>query len=635
MQKTNNPFNSFFEKEKRDFKCSFDKASLFYTKISIFFRNLKISKFEFGNILMGIITKEEFAKATKLDKLRMPGLASLLMEVMKINEVNETFSKAQHLNGTDFIDKILDILGITIKFNPDELNNIPKNGPFIAIANHPYGGVEGLVLLKLLCSARPDSKLMANFILKKIPNLSEYFIAVNPFENIDHSSSISGIKNTLELLRAGTPIGIFPAGEVSTFQVQSQQITDKLWHPVVGKIISKANVPVVPIYFHGNNGLLFNLLSLIHPTLRTAKLPSELFNKHGHTIRLRIGKPVSIQEISYYTNSTKLLNFLRAKTYALGAGLENAKKIFTPANIFQIKKHPEAIIPEMSKDSLEPEVVKLRANYLVWTEKQYEVFVTPSTQIPNIIKEIGRLREITFREIGEGTNKSYDLDEYDIYYNHLFIWDKDACLIVGAYRIGKGDDIFYSMGKKGFYTAELFKIKDQFYPILRKGLELGRSWVRKEYQQKPLPLFLLWKGIFKFLIDNPQYRYLIGPVSISNRFSNFSKSLIVSYITKNYFDPELAQYVKPRKQFKVDFSKIDTDILLESNGSFKGLDSLISEIETTHMKIPVLLRQYIALNAKIICFNIDPKFSDSLDGFLVVDMEKVPQEMIEKLGKNL
>lgn len=584
---------------------------------------------------MGIITKEEFAKATKLDKLRLPGLASLLMEVMKINDVNETFSKAKHLEGTAFIDRILEIVGIKVQFNEDELKNIPANGAFIAIANHPYGGIEGLVLLKLLCTVRPDAKLMANFILKKIPNLSEYFIAVNPFENVEHSSSISGIKNTLELLRSGTPIGIFPAGEVSTFKVESQQVTDKLWHPVVGKIISKANVPVVPIYFHGNNGLIFNLLSLIHPTLRTAKLPSELFNKHGHTIKLRIGKPVSASEIPNQSNPAKLLNFLRAKTYALGTGLENEKKIFSPSNLFKIRKNPEEIIAEIAAERIDREVEKLRSEYLVWTEKQYEVFITPTSKIPNIIKEIGRLREITFREIGEGTNKCIDLDEYDIYYNHLFIWDKEEKLIVGAYRIGKGDEIFYSMGKRGFYTAELFKIKEQFFPVLRQSLELGRSWIRKEYQQKPLPLFLLWKGILKHLLNNPQYKYLIGPVSISNNFSKFSKSLIVNHITKHHFDHELAQYVKPRKRFKVDFSKIDTEALLGSNDSLKGLDSLISEIETSHMKVPVLLRQYIALNAKIVCFNIDPKFSDSLDGFLVLDLEKVPQEMIDKLGKNL
>ncbi|MDB5153508.1 MAG: hemolysin [Mucilaginibacter sp.] len=584
---------------------------------------------------MKIITTEEFAKATKLDKLNMPGLAALLMEVMKINQVNELFAQAQPKQGPEFVDAILEGCGVDIEFDERELKNIPATGSFIAIANHPYGGIEGMVLLKILCMARPDSKIMANFLLKKIPNLSDYFVAVNPFENIDHSSSISGLKNTLELLANGTPIGIFPAGEVSTFKVEKQQVTDRMWHPVVGKIIAKAKVPVVPIYFHGNNGLLFNLLSMIHPALRTAKLPSELFNKQGHTIKLRIGKPINVGDIPDYSNAGKLLSFLRARTYALGTGLEEEKKIFNPRNLFKIKKEPEDVAPEINSAILEKEVEPLRENYRIWAEKNYEVFIVPTSTIPNIIREIGRLREITFREVGEGTNKSVDLDEYDIYYHHLFIWDTEAKLIVGAYRIGLGDEIFYSQGKKGFYVAELFKIKEQFTPVLRKSLELGRSFIRKEYQQKPLPLFLLWKGILKYLIDNPRYRYLIGPVSISNSFSKFSKSLIVDYINRNHFDHELAQYVRPRKKFKVDFSSIDTDLLMSGEDSFKGLDNLISEVETRNMKVPVLLRQYIALNAKIICFNIDPKFADCLDGFLVLDLQKVPQDILEKLGKNL
>ena len=584
---------------------------------------------------MKIITTEEFAKATKLDKLNMPGLAALLMEVMKINQVNNLFAQAQPKQGPDFVDAILEGCGVDIEFDERELKNIPADGSFIAIANHPYGGIEGMVLLKILCMARPDSKIMANFLLKKIPNLSDYFVAVNPFENIDHSSSISGLKNTLELLAKGTPIGIFPAGEVSTFKVNKQQITDRMWHPVVGKIIAKAKVPVVPIYFHGNNGLLFNLLSMIHPALRTAKLPSELFNKQGHTIKLRIGKPINIEDIPDHANTNKLLSFLRARTYALGTGLEEEKKIFNPRNLFKIKKQAETIAPETSTQVLEKEVEPLRENYRIWVEKNYEVFIVPTSEIPHIIREIGRLRELTFREIGEGTNKSVDLDEYDIYYNHLFIWDTEAKVIVGAYRIGLGDEIFYSLGKKGFYVAELFKIKEQFTPVLKKSLELGRSFIRKEYQQKPLPLFLLWKGILKYLIDNPRYRYLIGPVSISNSFSKFSKSLIVDYINRNHFDHELAQYVKPRKKFKVDFSSIDTDLLMAGEDSFKGLDNLISEVETRSMKVPVLLRQYISLNAKIICFNIDPKFADCLDGFLVLDLQKVPQDILEKLGKNL
>lgn len=584
---------------------------------------------------MKIISTEEFAKATKLDKLKMPGLAALLMEVMKINQVNKLFAQAQPKQGPDFVDAILEGCGVDIEFDERELKNIPKEGSFIAIANHPYGGIEGMVLLKILCMARPDSKIMANFLLKKIPNLADYFVAVNPFENIDHSSSISGLKTTLELLGNGTPIGIFPAGEVSTFKVDKQQITDRMWHPVVGKIIAKAKVPVVPIYFHGNNGLLFNLLSMIHPALRTAKLPSELFNKQGHTIKLRIGKAINIEDIPDGNNPTKLLNFLRARTYALGTGLEEDKKILNPRNLFKIRKEAEDIVPEIPSSVLEKEVAPLRENYRVWIEKNYEVFIVPTASIPNVIREIGRLRELTFREIGEGTNKSIDLDEYDIYYNHLFIWDTDARVIVGAYRIGLGDEIFYSYGKKGFYVTELFKIKEQFTPVLRKSLELGRSFIRKEYQQKPLPLFLLWKGILKYLIDNPRYRYLIGPVSISNSFSKFSKSLIVDYINRNHFDEELAQWVRPRKKFRVDFSSIDTDLLMAGEDSFKGLDNLISEVETRSMKVPVLLRQYISLNAKIICFNIDPKFADCLDGFLVLDLQKVPQDILEKLGKNL
>lgn len=314
--------------------------------------------------------------------------------------------------------------------------------------------------------------------------------------------------------------------------------------------------------------------------------------------------------------------------------MDEERKLFNPINLFKIKKKPEQVIEETDRNKIVQEVIQLES-FRVWVEKKYEVYITPTANIPNILREIGRLREITFREVGEGTNKKIDLDNYDIYYNHLFIWDKELQNIVGAYRIGKGDEILDTMGRRGFYLSELFKIKEPFYPILRKGIELGRSWIRKEYQQKPLPLFLLWKGILKYLLDNPQYRYMFGPVSISNNFSKFSKSLIVDYITKNHFDYELAHFIKPKNKFKADLSAIDKDLLVETSDSLKDLDSLISDIENTHIKIPVLLRQYMNLNAKIICFNIDPKFSDCLDGFLLVDTQNIPSEMLERIGKNL
>ena len=579
---------------------------------------------------MDIISKKEFKSATKLDKVLMPGLANLLMEVMKINDVNKLYSKFQKLEGMDFVDGILNGLGIKIEIDEKDLKNIPAEGAFIAIANHPYGGVEGLILLKILCMQRPDVKIMANFILKKIPNLAEYFVAVNPFENVKNTSSISGLKSTLEFLKQGTPIGIFPAGEVSAYNTNTQKVMDKKWSPVVGKIISKAGVPVLPVYFHGNNGLVFNLLGMIHPTLRTARLPYELFNKKGYTIKVRIGKPVGFEEIQTLTTQNRVLPYLRARTYALGSGME-VKKFFN-SKIFSIKKKPEEIIPETSQSLLLDDLKNI-SDKLVMSEKNYDVYLSSAASMPNIINEIGRLREITFREVGEGTNNKIDLDEYDLYYSHLFIWDREAQKIVGAYRVGKGDEIFYRYGRKGFYITNLFRVKSGLYPILKNGLELGRSFVRKEYQQKALPLFLLWKGLLMYINKNTQYEYMFGPVSISNNFSKLSKELIIEFIKTNCYDYHLAQFTKPKKEFDVSIKEIDAEELLKNKDTIKSLDSLISEIEIDHNKVPVLLRQYIQLNAKIIGFNVDPKFNDSIDGFLVLTIKNIPEETFKMLGK--
>ena len=583
---------------------------------------------------MKIITTEELASVTKLDKLKMPGLASFLMEIMKLNEINKLFSNSMHIDGLPFIDSILDQLNVTIDVSEAELFNIPLKDPFIAVANHPFGGIEGLILLKVICKVRPEFKLMANFLLNKIPNLKEFFIPVNPFENIGSISSISGMKLAMESLRDGVPIGIFPAGEVSTYRTSVQRITDKKWNPIVGKMIQKSKSQILPVYFHGNNGLLFNILSFIHPSLRTAKLPSEFLNKKGHTIKLRIGKPVKFEEYEPYHNPEHLLNFIRAKTYALGTGIE-IKTFFNKQNIFKIAKVPQTIVPAQPTSFLIKEIALLREEYLMTTEKNYEVYVCPIQKIPHIIREIGRLREITFREVGEGTQKKIDLDEFDLYYQHLFIWDKEENLIVGSYRLGKGKDIFYSYGLKGFYLNTLFKIKKEFNPILKESIELGRSFIRKEYQNRPLSLFLLWKGILFYLLKNPDCRYLIGPVSISNNFSKFSSSLLVDFLVKNHFDTKLASMIVPRKKFRINFDSLDPSLLLREHDTIKSLDSLISEIEINHNKVPVLLRQYIAINSKLIGFNVDPKFANCLDGFLIVDIHEIPEEKIRMLSKEL
>jgi len=472
---------------------------------------------------------------------------------------------------------------------------------------------------------------MANFILKKIPAIQDQIIAVNPFEDYKKTSSVSCIINTIKYLQNGNPIGIFPAGEVSSYQSQKRKITDKDWNPVIGKIITKTKVPVLPIYFDGNNGLLFNLLGLINQKLRTAQLPNELLNKKGHVIKVRIGKVIKYNDIEAFDSNSKMLLYLRARTYALASGIE--VKNIIHKNIFKIKKKPEAIIAPVNSKLIESDIAKLSANNLILTEKNYQVYITNFQEIPNIIKEIGRLREITFREVGEGTNKSIDLDKYDIYYKHLFIWDQDALKIVGSYRVGLGDQIIENHGIGGFYINNLFKIKKGFSPIMAGGLELGRSFIAKEYQQKALPLFLLWKGILKFVIQNPKYRYLFGPVSISNNYSKLSKRIIVSFLKKECSDDTFADLIKAKKQFKFNTQNETTQILIEKENSIKSLDTIISDIEQNHAKVPVLIRQYIQMNAKILGFNIDPKFNDCLDGFLLLDSLLMPKEMKDQLSK--
>jgi putative hemolysin len=425
---------------------------------------------------------------------------------------------------------------------------------------------------------------------------------------------------------------IFPAGEVSTYYPDSNGVSDRKWMKQAVKFIKKAKVPVVPVYFQGTNSRAFHALGFIHPLLRTAKIPSELLNKKDKLIKVRIGNPISVREQQEYPEVERFGRFLRTKTYLLGTNLE-VKKFFKP--VFAFPKFEENVVPPINTGLLIKEIENLPPTSLLFKQINYSVYCAPANMIPNVLNELGRLREITFREIGEGTNKKTDIDEYDLYYNHLFIWDNLTNTIAGAYRIGMGKEIMQQYGIKGFYIKSLFKIKKKFYPVMSEALELGRSFIVKEHQRNPLSLFLLWKGILQFLVRNPDYRYLIGPVSISNRFSSLSKGLIVNYIEENHFNGHLAKYVKPRKKFKVPVSNIDTDILTENIKGLKGLDSVIKDIEPGNYRIPVLLKKYIELNGKVVCFNVDPKFNDALDGLLILDLHNVPDDAIKMLSKEL
>lgn len=296
---------------------------------------------------------------------------------------------------------------------------------------------------------------------------------------------------------------------------------------------------------------------------------------------------------------------------------------------------PEPISDAVHPDLLLREIESLRKHHLIFEQSGFEVFVADSALIPHVLLEIGRLREITFRSVGEGTGRSSDIDDFDDYYRQLIIWDNKEARIAGGYRLGCGDEIFARYGVRGFYISSLFKIREGFFPILGQALELGRSYIVQDYQRKPLPLFLLWKGILAFLMANPQYRFILGPVSISRRYSDLSRGLMVGFLKKYYFNDELATHLRPRKPFRVKAKKaLDLEMIINTLGSdLADLDKYIEGVETKGARIPVLLRQYLRQNARFIGFNLDPNFSDCLDGFMILDMYDLPASTIENLQR--
>jgi len=579
-----------------------------------------------------IINKEEFINATNLHKLKMEKAAHPLMRLTGVAKLNALYDSLMPCEGLEFVDALFDKLEIDYVFDEAELDNIPRKGPFITISNHPFGAIDGLILLKLIAERRADYKLMANYLLQHLEPLTKFLIPVNPFEDdVSKQSSFIGMRRAVEHLQDGNGLGIFPAGEVSTLQKRSRQITDRAWQKSALKLIQSSKVPIIPIYFQGSNSAIFHLLGLVNPKIRTAILPAEMFKKKKKAIRVRIGNAIPLRDQKGFKDLDRFGRFLRAKTYALGSALEVHNFYNPPIRRAKLEKMPKPLAAPQNPQTILDEIESLRDHNLLFTQNNFEAFIAYANEIPHILPELGRLREITFREVGEGTNEPSDTDEYDLYYYHLFLWDREQNQIVGAYRIGKGDEIIDRFGKKGFYIHSLFKIDDGFLPILSQSVELGRSFIMKAYQKNRLPLFLLWRGIVHFLKNHPECRYIIGPVSISNSYSKVSRSFMVAYIEAYYFDYELASYIQPRNAFRMKKNKfpVDTKSLLEGVGAdLKKVDKIISDIEPSHMNLPILLKKYIGQNARIIGFNVDPKFNDSLDGLMIVDVLELPETSV-------
>ena len=581
---------------------------------------------------MALVTSKEVSQVIGLNKFGFLGtfVGWVLLRVLRISAINKIYENNKHKSDLDFLNGILDDCKIKFEIPEEDLKRIPKEGPFITVSNHPLGGIDGALLLKLLIEKRADYKIIANFLLHRIAPLKPYVMPVNPFETRkDAKSSIAGIKNALLHLREGKPLGIFPAGEVSTYKDGKLKV-DKPWEEGAIRLIKKANVPVIPIYFHAKNSRLFYVMSKISDTLRTAKLPSEVMSQRGRVIKVRIGKPISVKDQDAYKEIPAFCEFIRKKTYMLANPYEKAHRLISAQNI-KIKKSARKIVPQRSTDSFIKEVTALREkDGRLLESKNYEVFFANAKDIPNLIHEIGRLREITFRAIGEGTNKDIDLDIYDQYYHHLFLWDREANCLAGAYRMGLGKEIYKTYGIKGFYINTLFRIEPELHQMMEDTIEMGRAFIKGEYQQKPMPLFLLWKGIVHVTLRYPEYKYLMGGVSISNQFSDFSKSLMIEFMKSHYYDPYIAQYIRPKKEYKVKLKDGDKDFVFDATkADMQKFDKIIDEIEPGILRIPVLIKKYVKQNARLVAFNVDPKFNNAVDGLMYIKVADIPENTVK------
>ena len=535
-----------------------------------------------------------------------------------VRDLQQLYEQCRHQNGLAFVEQLLQQLRITVNYDAAELRRLPASA-FVAVANHPCGLVDGMVVLHVLGKARPELRAVANELLAPLlPHLAGQLVLISP-ERAAMGRNVPGVRLLLRHLHNDVPLLLFPAGEVAHRTTPFRPAVDSTWSPTAGRLLEAARVPVVPVWVSGQNSTGFSLMGFVHPLLRTARLPAELLNKRGQTIRVRIGQPVAPAALDRLPVADRLA-YLRARVYALGTQAERRIAALLPP------LPVPSVIAETAPALIEADIAALRPGRCLLVSGRWEVYIAKKVEIPNVLREIGRLRELTFRREGEGTQQPTDLDAYDEYYRHLFLYDRQNQLLVGAYRLGLGRAILRQYGRRGFYLHSLFRLKRELNPLLRQALELGRSFVRVEYQRQALPLSLLWKGIAEYLATHPEYRYLIGPVSISNRFSATSKAVMVDYLTRHFFDAKLAAYVRPRKQFQ--YKPLDSKeapaLLQAGLTSLEDLQQFISGLEPGGSGVPVLLRQYLKQNARLLGFNLDPNFSNALDGLLLLDARELP-----------
>ncbi|PSU35648.1 lysophospholipid acyltransferase family protein [Photobacterium lutimaris] len=530
-----------------------------------------------------------------------------------------------------FLRYALDTLGIQYSIQQGSLAQFPAIGATVVVANHPLGCVEGVILAELIRSVRKDIKVLANHYLKTLPELDELFIGVDVFDGPQAvKANIKALREAQRHLANGGLLLMFPAGEVSAYNRKTRSITDKEWSHSVSRLISKSKATTVPVYIDGKNSRKFYMAGRIHPLLRTLMLGRELLNKRDRQIDLAIGEAISYKEIKGFEDSKQLVNYLRLNTYLLGSQLKSLKR----PKISTIDIDAEPIVSPVSPAILCQEISQLNEGEHLLSSGSFDVYCASGPRIPSVMAELGRLREINFRAVGEGTGKATDIDGFDQYYHHLFVWDRDRQCLVGAYRLGLVDRILASEGVGGLYSRTLFNYDERFIHQQGNAIELGRSVIAADYQKSLSALMLLWKGIATFVYRHPRYTHLFGPVSISNDYSPEARHLLAESMAVHHYDMKSAELVSASNPLVQTVPLFWQTEMLSSLADIQLLSKVISRLEGGK-GVPVLLRQYLGLNGKLVCFNVDSDFNDALDGLIVVDLRGVPAKTLGKyMGKS-
>ena len=581
------------------------------------------------NLVADHISRKNHPDSPSIDKSFHPffsltgRIAGRLFKLRKLDNIYSGLNT--RADPFEFSKQALDKLGIHL-LPTGKCGPIPRKGPLIIVANHPFGCLEGLALVRIISEVRRDVRFLANYFLNALPPLRELFFPVDPFGSIKAGArNSSSVRRALTWLDNGGVLCIFPAGEVAHWK-PGQGISDPVWQTNAGRIIHRSGADVQPVYFHGQNTLFFHMAGLLHPGFRTALLPRELLRKKGQTVRFTTGKTVSGRTLGHFQTPGHALAFLRIKN--------------TPG--VDKDKRREALRPTLKQGSLPRKrkktksfLLSLPAERILSENSRYSVILFKGNEHPAVMHELGYKRALTFHSIGEALDQKIDLDQYDGHYHHLILWSKKDKEIAGGYRVKRADTDNFASGNERLYTSTLFNFSPEFFRSLPQCMELGRSFITPGHQRDVSPLTLLWKAIGTYVNMRPRTRYLFGPVSISSAFSPVSVALILENLKKNNLDPQLSEMVTPGLEPRIPLPPATiTQIKSLSELSVSEIARVVPELEEGGHSFPVLIRQYLKLGGRAAAFHHDRDFG-SYDVLMVVDLCKTPRATLRRyMGEN-